>query len=64
VLLLGDAEDSISFDSEGNFIFNRRRTQVTQRMTSGSALAVMINLTEEGPDAFTMSLFRDGERIT
>ncbi|CAE7573322.1 Hnrnpu, partial [Symbiodinium sp. CCMP2456] len=63
-LLLGDAEDSISFDSEGNFIFNRRRTQVTQRMTSGSALAVMLNLTEEGPDAFTMSLFRDGERIT
>lgn len=23
-LLLGDAEDSVSFDSEGNFVFNRR----------------------------------------
>eukprot|EP00435_Cladocopium_sp_Y103_P009782 s275_g2.t1 len=63
-LLLGDAEDSVSFDSEGNFVFNRRRTQCTQRLVSGVAIAVLLNLTEEGPDANTMSLFRDGERIS
>jgi hypothetical protein len=45
VPLMGDTEESICFDSEGKFLFNKKATLVSQKLAPGCTIAVMINLT-------------------
>eukprot|EP00928_Gymnodinium_smaydae_P011054 TRINITY_DN14132_c0_g2_i1.p1 TRINITY_DN14132_c0_g2~~TRINITY_DN14132_c0_g2_i1.p1 ORF type:complete len:1166 (+),score=190.04 TRINITY_DN14132_c0_g2_i1:185-3499(+) len=59
--IMGDAEDSICFDSEGCLCFNKVRTPVTERFDK-AVLSVLINLDSASPNANTISLFKDGER--
>lgn len=61
--ILGDSEESICFDSEGNLLFNRRRNSVAHKFTVDNTVAVVLTLaSEDTPNANTMSLFIDGER--
>mmetsp|Transcript_31905 Transcript_31905/g.94860 ORF Transcript_31905/g.94860 Transcript_31905/m.94860 type:complete len:882 (-) Transcript_31905:62-2707(-) len=63
VPLMGDTEESICFDSEGKFLFNKKATLVSQKLLPGCTIAVMINLTKGNSTSNTISLFKDGERI-
>jgi len=61
--ILGDAEDSVCFDSEGNFLYNKKRIQVSPRFGPDSTIAVILNLDPMSPNMNTVSLFKDGQRI-
>jgi len=62
--IMGDTEDSICFDCDGTLHHNKSKTQVTQKVGFESTLAVLLNLRTTGPNIGTISLFRDGIRIT
>lgn len=61
--LVGDNEEGVCFDVEGNFLFNKRMTAVAERVPHGSVMGVVLNLDSRSPKANTISLFRDGKRI-
>jgi hypothetical protein len=64
-LFLGETEDGVCFDSEGFFISGMSRTMSSQRFTRDQVVTVVLNLDESsGPHAQTVSLFRDGQRIS
>ncbi|CAE8599187.1 unnamed protein product, partial [Polarella glacialis] len=63
-LFLGDAEDSVCFDSEGMFTSEKKRTGVSQRFTKDQSIAVVLNLDAASPNANTVSLFKDGVRVS
>jgi len=63
-IFLGDTEDSVSFDSEGFFTTEKKRVPCSQRFSRDHAMAVVLNLDAGSPNANTISLFRDGERIS
>eukprot|EP00418_Pyrodinium_bahamense_P097688 CAMPEP_0179046642 /NCGR_PEP_ID=MMETSP0796-20121207/18791_1 /TAXON_ID=73915 /ORGANISM="Pyrodinium bahamense, Strain pbaha01" /LENGTH=939 /DNA_ID=CAMNT_0020743071 /DNA_START=42 /DNA_END=2858 /DNA_ORIENTATION=- len=63
-LFLGETEDSVCFDSEGMFISDRKRTPVSQRFARGQVIAVLINRDPKSPNWQTVSLFRDGQRVS
>lgn len=63
-LVLGDSEDHIGFDSEGFFFCGQSKTQLSQRITREQVIAVVINMDAKSPNHNTISMFRDGERIT
>merc|ERR1712217_276219 len=60
----GDSEDGVCFDSEGFYIANKAKTTVSQRFSRDQIIAVLLNLDPKSPNANTISLFREGERIT
>jgi len=63
--ILGDNEDGVGFDSEGNFLFNRKRTPIAQRFSAENDVAVVLDLQDEGsPVPSTISLFKDGARAS
>eukprot|EP00931_Biecheleriopsis_adriatica_P121965 TRINITY_DN969_c0_g3_i1.p1 TRINITY_DN969_c0_g3~~TRINITY_DN969_c0_g3_i1.p1 ORF type:complete len:866 (-),score=253.14 TRINITY_DN969_c0_g3_i1:81-2606(-) len=62
-LVLGDSEDSAYFDSEGNFNAGKVKRKFAQNFTRDQVIGVLLNLDPESPNAYTMSLFRDGVRI-
>uniref|UniRef100_A0A7S2LEP9 SPRY domain-containing protein n=1 Tax=Zooxanthella nutricula TaxID=1333877 RepID=A0A7S2LEP9_9DINO len=64
--LVGDAEDSICFDSDGFLWYNKKKTKIVQkgRPWKGAVVAVVMNLEKGGPNAGTISLFVDGARET
>jgi len=62
VPILGETQDSVGFDLEGNFVYNKVKTAVAQEFSSDDVLACVLNLHEEGPNANTVSLFVDGRR--
>jgi len=64
-LFLGDTTDSICFDGEA-LLHNRVRTKVCDRLGSldGSVLAVVLNLQEGHANFNTVSLFKDGRRLS
>lgn len=65
-LFMGDAPDSISFDSEGSFCHDSgKKTKVfQQRVTRDSVITVLLNLNKDAPNGNTISLFRNGKRFT
>lgn len=63
-LFLGDSEDSVCFDSEGRFTHNRKPTNASQRFSRDQVLGVLLNLDSKSPNANTISLFRDGVRVS
>lgn len=63
-LILGDSDESVFFDSEGFFTSSRQKHKTSQPFTRDQALAVVLNLDSKSPNANTISLFRDGARIS
>mmetsp|Transcript_43567 Transcript_43567/g.76293 ORF Transcript_43567/g.76293 Transcript_43567/m.76293 type:complete len:1011 (-) Transcript_43567:63-3095(-) len=63
-LFLGETEDSVCFDSEGNFTHNRKSVVASNKYTRDQVIGVLLNLDESSPNAHTISLFKDGERIS
>eukprot|EP00929_Paragymnodinium_shiwhaense_P000312 TRINITY_DN100555_c0_g1_i1.p1 TRINITY_DN100555_c0_g1~~TRINITY_DN100555_c0_g1_i1.p1 ORF type:complete len:830 (+),score=287.97 TRINITY_DN100555_c0_g1_i1:83-2491(+) len=63
-LLLGDGTGSAFFDSEGIYIADGKREASLQRLNRDQYLGLLLNLDESSPNANTISLFRNGERIT
>ncbi|CAJ1457521.1 unnamed protein product [Effrenium voratum] len=63
-LLIGETDDSVCFDSEGFFYCGKERTPVSQRLCKDQVIAVLLNLDPSSPNKNTISLFREGVRIT
>jgi len=63
-LFLGETEDSVCFDSEGVFTHNKKPIGTTEKFAREQVLSVVLNLDDESPNANTISLFRDGQRIS
>ncbi|CAK9030973.1 unnamed protein product [Durusdinium trenchii] len=64
-LFLGEDQDSICFDSQGSFYKEKRKVLgVSQKFTTGDVVALLVNLDSTSPNAFTVSLFKDGQRAT
>eukprot|EP00931_Biecheleriopsis_adriatica_P023800 TRINITY_DN1495_c0_g2_i1.p1 TRINITY_DN1495_c0_g2~~TRINITY_DN1495_c0_g2_i1.p1 ORF type:complete len:936 (-),score=282.25 TRINITY_DN1495_c0_g2_i1:58-2499(-) len=64
VPILGDTEESVCFDSEGAFLFNKQRIPIASRYGTDCTLAVVLNLDPDSKNHNTISLFKDGERIS
>eukprot|EP00416_Gambierdiscus_australes_P023110 CAMPEP_0171071894 /NCGR_PEP_ID=MMETSP0766_2-20121228/10555_1 /TAXON_ID=439317 /ORGANISM="Gambierdiscus australes, Strain CAWD 149" /LENGTH=864 /DNA_ID=CAMNT_0011528447 /DNA_START=47 /DNA_END=2638 /DNA_ORIENTATION=- len=62
-LFLSDSPDSVCFDSEGYFVYEKTRKKVSQKFTRDQVVALLVNLDPKSPNANTISLFRDGTRI-
>jgi len=63
-LFLSDGPDNIGFDSEGYLVQDKTKKRVSQKFTRGQIIAVLVNLDAASPNANTISLFRDGERVS
>jgi len=66
-LFMGDNADSISFDSEGHFCHNRKKTKTHQSglgSAKGQVATILLNLNKDAPNGNTISLFRNGKRVT
>jgi len=63
-LLLGEEEGCICFDSEGFFNAGRTRSPYNQRLGREQAICVVLNLDPKSRHANTVSLFREGERVS
>eukprot|EP00746_Dinoflagellata_sp_MGD_P165231 gnl/MRDRNA2_/MRDRNA2_94380_c0_seq1.p1 gnl/MRDRNA2_/MRDRNA2_94380_c0~~gnl/MRDRNA2_/MRDRNA2_94380_c0_seq1.p1 ORF type:complete len:900 (-),score=253.48 gnl/MRDRNA2_/MRDRNA2_94380_c0_seq1:99-2798(-) len=64
-LFMGDSVDSVSFDSEGSFCYNKKKTKAfTARIGSQQVIAVLLNLNKNDPNGNTISLFKNGKRLT
>merc|ERR1712008_15957 len=65
-LFLGESEEHICFDSEGNFTAEKKKKQLgaNKRFTRDQVIAVVLNLDAKSPNKNTVSLFRDGERLS
>lgn len=61
-LFLGETEDSVCYDSEGTYTYNKVQVMVAQKFAREQVIAVVLNLDEDSPNAHTISLFRDGKR--
>lgn len=63
-LFLGESADSVCFDSEGAFTHNRQSTVAAQKLQRDQVVGVLLNLEDGSPNANTVSMFRDGVRIS
>lgn len=63
-LFLTDGPDNVSFDSEGYFCHEKRRRKVSQKFTYDQTVALVLNLDPASPNANTVSMFRNGQRIS
>ena len=63
-LFLGETEDSVCFDSDGCFISNKHKTSVAERFARDHVIGVLLNLDPASPNANTISLFKDGRRVS
>lgn len=62
-LLTGDAEQ-VYFDSEGGFWHEGKRSPAGTWMARDTVIGVLVNLDAKSPNANTVSLFKDGKRVT
>ncbi|CAE8689822.1 unnamed protein product, partial [Polarella glacialis] len=63
-LFLSDGPDNVCFDSEGYFIHGNDRKKASQKFARDQTVAVLLNLDASSPNANTISLFRNGVRIS
>eukprot|EP00927_Polykrikos_kofoidii_P065903 TRINITY_DN615_c0_g7_i1.p1 TRINITY_DN615_c0_g7~~TRINITY_DN615_c0_g7_i1.p1 ORF type:complete len:1017 (-),score=207.31 TRINITY_DN615_c0_g7_i1:172-3222(-) len=63
-LFLGDDEGSICFDSEGAVTHNKTTMATVQKFTRDQVIGVMLNLEAGSANVNTVSLFRDGVRVS
>merc|ERR1712151_1375292 len=60
-LFIGDSEDSIGFDSDGNFVSGTTKTKSSQKFGSGDVIAIVLNRDVTSPNANTISIFKNGK---
>jgi len=69
-LFIGDSEDSLCFDVEGNFItfVDGKQKKISalggQKLGRDEVITIVLNRTSSGANANTVSLFRDGFRLS
>jgi len=64
-LVLGESEDGFCFDSEGVFMCEGKQTlDANRKFTRDAVLTLVLNLDKDSPNANTVSLFRDGVRMS
>jgi len=63
-IFLSDGPDNVCFDSEGYFIHEKKRAKVSQKFSRDQVIGLLLNLDASSPNANTVSLFRDGERVS
>mmetsp|Transcript_115359 Transcript_115359/g.182267 ORF Transcript_115359/g.182267 Transcript_115359/m.182267 type:complete len:959 (+) Transcript_115359:47-2923(+) len=63
-LFLGEEVNSVCFDSEGYYTANKKSVMGSQRFSRYQYIAVVLNLDASSPNKNTLSLFRDGERVS
>eukprot|EP00931_Biecheleriopsis_adriatica_P085223 TRINITY_DN5953_c0_g1_i1.p1 TRINITY_DN5953_c0_g1~~TRINITY_DN5953_c0_g1_i1.p1 ORF type:complete len:943 (-),score=265.24 TRINITY_DN5953_c0_g1_i1:43-2871(-) len=62
-LFLGETDQSVCFDSAGTWFRDNKKTlNVAQKFTTGDVVSAVLNLESSGKNAFTLSLFKNGER--
>jgi len=62
-LFLGDTEDSVCFDSDGQYTSAKSSAMAVPRFAREQVYSVVVNLDDGSPNAHTISLFRDGVRM-
>jgi len=63
-LFLEGSAGGIFFDSEGHFATGEIKEKVGRKFQAHQVLGVLLNLDPESPNANTISLFADGERVS
>jgi len=64
-LIMGDtSEGAVCFDSEGAFVQYKRRAPAAEKFTRDDIITVLLNLDDKSPNCNTISLFKDGARIS
>ncbi|CAE7539801.1 Hnrnpu, partial [Symbiodinium natans] len=63
-LLFAESEEAAYFDSEGWFTAGKLRQKKSQLFTRDQTVAVVLNLEDGSELANTMSMFRDGARVS
>eukprot|EP00927_Polykrikos_kofoidii_P067127 TRINITY_DN6263_c4_g1_i1.p1 TRINITY_DN6263_c4_g1~~TRINITY_DN6263_c4_g1_i1.p1 ORF type:complete len:953 (+),score=221.58 TRINITY_DN6263_c4_g1_i1:66-2861(+) len=64
-LFLGDSEGSVCFDADGSFVYGRKKTTLpSAKFGRHDVVSVLLNLDDASPNSNTMSLFKDGKRVT
>lgn len=63
-LLMGHGSTDVCFDMEGFLMHDKKRTSLglPARYSKGNVLGVLLNLDKASPNAYTISLFKDGKR--
>lgn len=62
-IFLGDADDTIFFDSEGFCGIGKKRTKMSLERFGKDTISIVLNLDKASPNANTVSLFIKGERV-
>jgi len=63
-VILGDSEASICFDCQGYHVHGKKRSKVAVKFNRGETVALLVNLDEKNPNSNTISLFRNGQRVS
>merc|ERR1712048_129676 len=63
-IFLSDGPDNVCFDSEGYFIHEKKREKVSQKFSRDQVVGLLLNLDASSPNKNTVSLFRDGVRVS
>lgn len=63
-LFLGETDDSFGFDSEGFFTLEKERKASSVRFGKDNVIGILLNLDASSKNKNTVSLFKDGERVT
>jgi len=63
-IFLSDGPDNVCFDSEGYFIHEKKRAKVSQKFSRDQVVGLLLNLDASSPNKNTVSLFRDGVRVS
>merc|ERR1719203_2641208 len=63
-LILGEGEENICFESEGNSVHSKARTGGVEKFGRDNIVGVLLNLDKDSPNYNTVSLFKDGVRAS
>lgn len=63
-LFLGDGPDNVAFDTEGYFLHDKNRKKVSAKVYPHQTLAVLLNLDAGSANANTISVFKNGQRVS
>ena len=64
-LIMGSAGTDVCFDMEGMLLHEKQKTPlgVDARYARGCVMGVLLNLDRSSPNAYSVSLFKDGKRV-
>merc|ERR1740130_1480524 len=63
-LFLGEDSTSICFDNEGGMVFNKKRSKGHASFGRDVMVGLLLNLDEKSENFNTISIFRDGRRVS